>query len=60
MPVYALMVAKNGPHLEPSKSEGLTINNRNGLVICRKCSMKAFSGSLNELARGRPSRPTSS
>ena len=53
MPAYALMVGKNGPHLEPSKSDGLTINNRNGLVICKKCSMKAFAGTLS-WRMGRP------
>jgi len=43
MPIYALIAAKNGPHLEPSKSENHTINNRNGLVICKKATMKQFS-----------------
>jgi uncharacterized protein (TIGR03435 family) len=43
MPIYALLVAKNGPHLEESKSDGLTINNRNGLVVCKKISMKTFA-----------------
>jgi len=43
MPIYALMVAKGGPHLQPSQAEGLTINNRNGLVICKKASMKQFA-----------------
>ena len=42
MPIYALVAAKNGPHLEESKSDGLTINNRRGLVTCKKVSMKAF------------------
>ena len=54
MPAYALMVGKNGPHLEPSKSDGLTINNRNGLVICKKCSMKAFVNGSLSWRMGRP------
>ncbi len=44
MPIYVLIVAKNGPHIEPSKSDGLTINNRNGLVICKKITMQQFAG----------------
>ena len=43
MPIYALVVAKGGPHLQPSTADGLTINNRKGLVICRKASMKEFA-----------------
>jgi uncharacterized protein (TIGR03435 family) len=43
MPIYALVVAKGGPHLTPSKADGLTINNRKGLVICKKASMKQFA-----------------
>jgi len=43
LPVYALMVVKGGPHLQPTTSDGLKINNRNGLVICRKISMKDFA-----------------
>jgi uncharacterized protein (TIGR03435 family) len=43
MPIYALMVAKGGPHLQESKSDGLTINNRKGLVICKKVTMKQFA-----------------
>jgi uncharacterized protein (TIGR03435 family) len=43
LPVYALMVVKGGPHLQPTTSEGLRINNRNGLVICKKISMKDFA-----------------
>ena len=53
MPVYALMAGKSGSHLTPSKADGLTINNRNGLMICKKCSMKAFAGSLS-WRMGRP------
>jgi len=53
MPIYALVTAKNGPHLEASKSEGLTINNRRGLVICKKVSMKAFAESSLTYRMGR-------
>jgi uncharacterized protein (TIGR03435 family) len=53
MPIYLLVAVKNGPHLTPSTSEGLTINNRRGLVLCKKVSMKAFAeGALtNRLGR---------
>jgi uncharacterized protein (TIGR03435 family) len=43
MPIYALVVAKNGPHIQPSTSDDLRINNRNGLVICKKFTMKQFA-----------------
>jgi uncharacterized protein (TIGR03435 family) len=43
MPIYALVVDKGGPHLQPSKADGLTINNRKGLVICKGASMKEFA-----------------
>jgi uncharacterized protein (TIGR03435 family) len=43
MPIYALVAAKSGAHLEASKSDSLTINNRHGLVICKKVSLKAFA-----------------
>jgi uncharacterized protein (TIGR03435 family) len=44
MPVYALVVAKNGPHLEESKTEvGPQIIGRRGLLTCKKISMKAFA-----------------
>jgi uncharacterized protein (TIGR03435 family) len=43
MPIYALMVAKSGSRLEPSKSEYHTLNNRTGLVIGKKVTMKQFA-----------------
>jgi uncharacterized protein (TIGR03435 family) len=43
MPIYALVVGKNGSRLEPSKSENHTLNNRRGLVICKKGTMKQFA-----------------
>ena len=43
LPVYMLTVGKNGPHLAESKSAGLQINNRNGLMVCRKISMQQFA-----------------
>ncbi|HEY1496709.1 MAG TPA: TIGR03435 family protein [Candidatus Solibacter sp.] len=53
MPIYVLVAAKNGPHLEASKSDGLTINNRRGLVLCKKVSMKAFAESSLTYRMGR-------
>ena len=53
MPIYALVVAKNGPHLVPSKSEGFRINNRNGLVICNKVTMKQFAENTLTYRTGR-------
>ena len=32
LPIYALLVAKGGPHLRKSTSDGLGIHNRNGFV----------------------------
>jgi uncharacterized protein (TIGR03435 family) len=43
MPIYALMVAKSGSRLEPSTSENHTLNNRTGLVIGKKITMKQFA-----------------
>jgi uncharacterized protein (TIGR03435 family) len=43
LPIYPLVVAKSGSHLEPSKSDNLRINSRNGLVICNKVTMKQFA-----------------
>jgi uncharacterized protein (TIGR03435 family) len=53
MPIYWLVPAKNGHHLTPTQSDGLTINNRRGLVLCKKVSMKAFADSAltNRLGR---------
>ncbi len=53
MPIYALVVAKNGPHLQATTSEGLTLNNRNGLVIAKKASMQAFADRLLSYRMGR-------
>jgi uncharacterized protein (TIGR03435 family) len=43
LPIYALVVAKGGPHLTPSTSEGLTIHNQEGRVECKKVTMKQFA-----------------
>uniref|UniRef100_Q01X23 TIGR03435 family protein n=1 Tax=Solibacter usitatus (strain Ellin6076) TaxID=234267 RepID=Q01X23_SOLUE len=53
MPIYTLVAAKNGPRLDPSKSEDLRINNRRGLVICKKVTMKAFAESSLTYRMGR-------
>ena len=43
VPIYALLVAKGGPHLRKSTSDGLGIHNRNGFVECTKVTMKEFA-----------------
>jgi uncharacterized protein (TIGR03435 family) len=43
MPVYALVVGKNGAHLEPSKSENMSIQGSTGVLRCKKISMKEFA-----------------
>lgn len=45
LPVYALVVAKNGPHLAPAKSgdERKGIEARRGQINCRAVSMKRFA-----------------
>jgi uncharacterized protein (TIGR03435 family) len=43
LPIYVLVVAKGGPHLTPSTSEGLTIHNQKGRVECKKVTMKQFA-----------------
>jgi bla regulator protein blaR1 len=43
LPVYALVVAKGGPHLTPSTSESLAIHNMKGRVECKKVTMKLFA-----------------
>jgi uncharacterized protein (TIGR03435 family) len=43
LPINALVVAKGGPHLTPSTSEGLTIHNQKGRVECKKVTMKQFA-----------------
>jgi uncharacterized protein (TIGR03435 family) len=53
LPIYALVAAKNGPRLEFSKSEWLTINNRNGQVICKKVTMKQFAANTLTWRTGR-------
>jgi uncharacterized protein (TIGR03435 family) len=53
MPIYALVVAKNGAHLEPSKADGLTINNRKGLTICKKVTMAQFASNSLTYRMGR-------
>jgi uncharacterized protein (TIGR03435 family) len=53
LPVYFLVPAKGGTKLTPSTSEDLRINNRNGLVICRKCTMKQVAESTLTYKTGR-------
>jgi uncharacterized protein (TIGR03435 family) len=53
LPIYALVVAKSGHHLQPTKSENLRINNRNGLVICNKVTMQQFAESTLTYKMGR-------
>jgi uncharacterized protein (TIGR03435 family) len=43
LPIYALVVAKGGPHLTPSTSESLAIHNMKGRVECKKVTMKLFA-----------------
>jgi bla regulator protein blaR1 len=43
MPIAALVVAKNGPRLEASKSDGVQIMGQMGLLTCKKVSMKMFA-----------------
>jgi uncharacterized protein (TIGR03435 family) len=53
MPIYALVIARNGPHLEQSKSDGLTMHRQNGHLICKGASMKAFAERDLALRMGR-------
>jgi bla regulator protein blaR1 len=43
MPIAVLVAAKNGPHLEESKSDGTQIMGQVGLLTCKKVSMKMFA-----------------
>ena len=45
LPVYALVVAKGGPHLTPGKGDDPKkgIEARRGLITCRAVSMKSFA-----------------
>jgi uncharacterized protein (TIGR03435 family) len=43
LPIYALLVAKGGPRLRKSTSDGLSIHNSNGFVECTKITMKDFA-----------------
>jgi uncharacterized protein (TIGR03435 family) len=43
MPVYALVVGKNGPHLAASKSENMGIHGSTGLLQCQRLTMKEFA-----------------
>jgi uncharacterized protein (TIGR03435 family) len=53
MPIYSLVVAKGGPHMEPSKAEGLTINNRKGLTLCKKVTIPLFAANSLTYKMGR-------
>jgi uncharacterized protein (TIGR03435 family) len=53
LPVYFLVPAKGGNKLTPSTSEDLKINNRNRLVVCRKCTMKHVADSVLTYRVGR-------
>ncbi|MEO8372231.1 MAG: TIGR03435 family protein [Candidatus Solibacter sp.] len=54
LPAYALTVVKGGAHWQPTTSDGLKINDRNGLVICKKISMKDFAERALSYRMGRP------
>jgi uncharacterized protein (TIGR03435 family) len=45
LPVYALVVAKNGPHLEADKADHprVGIERRTGAIVCGRVSMKDFA-----------------
>jgi uncharacterized protein (TIGR03435 family) len=43
MPVYALVVGKNGPHLEVSKGENMQITGSTGVLRCKNIPMKDFA-----------------
>jgi len=44
MPGYALVVAKNGPHLEPSTTQyGPQVKGQRGILTCKKMPMKHFA-----------------
>lgn len=43
MPIYALVVGKNGPHLTATQAEGLIIHNEPNHLVCKKISMKQFA-----------------
>lgn len=43
LPVYALVVAKNGPHLELSKSDHMGITGQSGILKCKKITMQDFA-----------------
>jgi uncharacterized protein (TIGR03435 family) len=53
LPIYALVIAKNGHHLQPSRSENLRINNRKGLIICNKVTLKQFAENTLTYKMGR-------
>jgi uncharacterized protein (TIGR03435 family) len=53
LPIYALVVAKGGPHLTPSTSERLSIHNQKGRVECQKVSMKQFAENTLTYRMGR-------
>jgi uncharacterized protein (TIGR03435 family) len=53
LPVYFLVPAKGGHKLTTSTSDDLRINNRNGLVICRKCTMKQVAENTLTYKTGR-------
>ena len=53
MPVYELLLAKGGPKMEPSNAEGLTINNRKGLTLCKKVTMPLFAANSLTYKMGR-------
>jgi uncharacterized protein (TIGR03435 family) len=45
LPVYALVVAKNGPHLDPANPDDPRkgISHNNGLLVCTGISLKTFA-----------------
>jgi uncharacterized protein (TIGR03435 family) len=53
MPIYALVVAKNSPKLQPSKAEETEFGGSRGQFLCQKVPMSMLAGQLRRLL-GRP------
>lgn len=53
LPILALVLAKNGAHLEESKSDGPQIQGQKGQLTCKKVSMKMFAERVLSQRMGR-------
>jgi len=53
LPVYFLVPAKGGTKLTPSTSDNHRLNNRERLVVCRKCTMKQLADNTLTYKTGR-------